>query len=107
MERSLELLPVSWARFWLLRMLNSVPFGASAMNLTGLGTDRLRLKLRVMSDQDLWTLFVHHREKCSREFWEEVENRKALALCPKTVHSGLCETSGDIFAHEALATIPT
>ncbi len=47
------------------------------MEIIGLGTDRLRLKLRVMSDQDLWTLFVHHREECSGEFWEEVENRKA------------------------------
>jgi hypothetical protein len=47
------------------------------MNIRALGTARLRLKLRIMSDQDLWTLFVHHREECSREFWEEVENRKA------------------------------
>lgn len=40
-------------------------------------TDRLRLKLRVMNDEDLWWLFLHHREECSREFWEELESRKA------------------------------
>jgi len=34
-------------------MVNSVAFGASAMKITGLGTDRLRLKLRIMSDGDL------------------------------------------------------
>jgi hypothetical protein len=58
-------------------MVDFVPFGASAMKIIGLKTYRLRLKLRIMSDQDLWTLFVHHREECSGEFWEEVENRKA------------------------------
>jgi len=47
------------------------------MNIRGLGTDRLRLKLRILSDEDLWWLFLHHREKCSREFWEELESRKA------------------------------
>jgi hypothetical protein len=34
-------------------MVNSMPFGASAMNIIGLGIDRLRLKLRIMSDDDL------------------------------------------------------
>jgi hypothetical protein len=47
------------------------------MNIRGLGTDRLRLKLGIMSDEDLWWQFLHHREECSREFWEELENRKA------------------------------
>ena len=47
------------------------------------GTDCLRLKLRIMSDGDLWELFVHHREECSREFWEEVENRKAAGTLSK------------------------
>ena len=78
-------------------MVNSVPFGTSAMEIIGLGTDRLRLKLRVMSDQDLWTLFVHHREECSGEFWEEVENRKA-------VRSGRWANTP---IREAPATIPT
>ena len=56
-------------RFCLQGMVNSMPFGASAMNITGLGTDRLRLKLRIMSDDDLWWLFLNHREECSHEFW--------------------------------------
>jgi hypothetical protein len=40
-------------------------------------TDRLRMKLRVMNDEDLWWVFLHHREECSREFWEELRNRKS------------------------------
>jgi hypothetical protein len=47
------------------------------MNARELETNPLRLKLRIMSDKDLWWLFLHHREECSREFWEELENRKA------------------------------
>jgi hypothetical protein len=50
------------------------------MNITGLGTDRLRPKLRIMSDDDLWWLFLSHREECSQEFWEELENRKAAGI---------------------------
>src|SRR5882672_4641574 len=58
-------------------MVNCPPFVESAMNIRGLGTDRLRLKLRIMSDEDLWWMFLHHREECSREFWEDLESRKA------------------------------
>ena len=47
------------------------------------GTDCLRLKLRIMCDGDLWGLFVHPREECSQEFWEEVENRKAAGTLSK------------------------
>lgn len=53
------------------------------MNIIGLGTYRLRLKLRIMSDEDLWWLFLHHRAECSREFWEELENRKAAGILSK------------------------
>jgi hypothetical protein len=53
------------------------------MNIRELGTDRLRLKLELMSDGDLWSLFVHHREGCSREFWNEVDNRKAAGTLSK------------------------
>jgi hypothetical protein len=70
-------------RFCLQGMVNFVPLGASAMNITGLGTHRLRLKLRIMSDSDLWWLFLHHRRECSQEFWEEVENRKAAGTLSK------------------------
>jgi hypothetical protein len=47
------------------------------MNINRLGTDRLRLKLRIMSDDDLWWLFLNHQEECSPEFWEELGTRKA------------------------------
>src|SRR5437016_2472809 len=62
-------------RFCVQGMVNCPPFGASAMNIRGLGTDRLHLKLRNMSDEDLWWFFLNHREECSREFWEELESR--------------------------------
>jgi hypothetical protein len=53
------------------------------MRIIGLGTDRLRLKLRIMSDEDLWWLFLNRREECSQEFWEELENRKAAGILSK------------------------
>jgi hypothetical protein len=53
------------------------------MNIIGLGTYRLPLKLRIMSDEDLWWLFLHHREECSREFWEELDTRKAAGILSK------------------------
>jgi hypothetical protein len=60
-----------------------VPFGASAMKIRGLGTESLSLKLGIMSDEDLWWLFLHHREECSHEFWEELGNRKAAGILSK------------------------
>ena len=53
------------------------------MNVNGLGTYRLRLKLRIMTDEDLWWLYLHHREQCLNEFWEELENRKAAGTLSK------------------------
>jgi len=47
------------------------------MNTRGLGAERLRLKLRMMSDEGLWWLFLNHREECSPEFWEELETRQS------------------------------
>ena len=70
-------------RFCVQRMVNCPPFGASAMNIRGLGTDRLHLKLRNTSDGDLWWVFLNHREECSREFWEELESRKAAGSLSK------------------------
>jgi hypothetical protein len=37
----------------------------------------------MMSDEDLWWLFLHHRQECSQEFWEELENRKAAGILSK------------------------
>ena len=70
-------------RFCPLGMVNFLPLGESAMNFTGLGADRCRLKLRIMSDGDLWWLFLNHREECLREFWREVEARKAAGILSK------------------------
>ena len=53
------------------------------MNVRGLGTDRVRLKLRIMSDDDLWWLFLNHWQECSHEFWEELETRKAAGTLSK------------------------
>jgi hypothetical protein len=53
------------------------------MNTRELGADRLRLKLRIMSDDDLWWLFLDHREECLQEFWGEVETRKAAGTLSK------------------------
>jgi hypothetical protein len=53
------------------------------MKITGLGIDRLRPKLRIMTDDDLWWLFLSHREECSQDFWEELENRKAAGILSK------------------------
>jgi len=57
-----------------------LPFGESAMNIMGLGTVHLRLTLRIMSDDDLWWLFLDHREECLQQFWEEVETRKVAGI---------------------------
>ncbi len=64
-------------------VVHSVPFGAPTMRIIGLGTDRLRLKLRIMSDDDLWWHYVNHREECSREFWDEVETRQRAGTLSK------------------------
>jgi len=29
------------------------------------------------------SVFLHHREECSNEFWEEIENRKAAGILSK------------------------
>jgi hypothetical protein len=83
-EQKVQKAPLNGApRFCVQRMVNCSPFGASAMNPRGLGTDRLRLKLRIMSDDDLWWLLLNHGEECSHEFWEEVEIRKAAGTLSK------------------------
>ena len=47
------------------------------MNTKELGPDRLRLKLRIMTDDDLWRLLLDHREERLEEFWDDVQTRKA------------------------------
>jgi hypothetical protein len=50
------------------------------VNVVKPGAERLRPKLRIMSDDDLWWLFLDHREECLQQFWEEVETRKAAGI---------------------------
>ena len=55
------------------------------MNIKRLGADGPRLKLKVMSDVDLWWLCLNHREECHQELWEEVEKlEKRRAPYPRT-----------------------
>jgi hypothetical protein len=53
------------------------------MNATELGADRLRLKLRIMSDDELWGLLLDHPHQCLQEFWAEVLTRKAAGTLSK------------------------
>jgi len=53
------------------------------MNARRPGACRLRIKLRVMREEDLWWLFLNHRAECTHEFWEEVANRKAAGTLSK------------------------
>ncbi|HXY09382.1 MAG TPA: hypothetical protein VEI52_16180 [Terriglobales bacterium] len=53
------------------------------MNIRRPEACRLRLKLRIMSDEDLWWLFLHQRAECTGEFWEEVTARKVAGTLSK------------------------
>jgi hypothetical protein len=53
------------------------------MNATELGADRLRLTLRIMSDDELWGLLLDHPHRCLQEFWGEVLSRKAAGTLSK------------------------
>jgi hypothetical protein len=53
------------------------------MNITRNATDRLRLTLRIMSDDDLWGFFLDHPHQCLQEFWGEVLTRKAAGTLSK------------------------
>ena len=53
------------------------------MNTRGLGADRLRLTLRIMSDDELWGLLLDHPHQCLQEFWREVLARNAAGRLSK------------------------
>jgi hypothetical protein len=53
------------------------------MNITRLASDRLRLTLRIMSDDELWGLLLDHPHQCLQEFWGEVLTRKAAGTLSK------------------------
>ena len=50
------------------------------MNVVKPGADRHRLKLRVLSNEELWWFFLDHPQQCLQEFWNEVEARKAAGI---------------------------
>jgi hypothetical protein len=62
------------------------------------GAGRLRLKLRVMRDEDLWWLFLNHGADCKREFWEEVATRKAAGTLSKGSRFWAIEGDGRDFS---------
>jgi hypothetical protein len=53
------------------------------MDITRNATDRLRLTLRIMSDDELWGLLLDHPHRCLQEFWGEVLTRKAAGRLSK------------------------
>ena len=67
------------------------------MNGKGPGACRLRVKLRVMRDEDLWWLFLNHRPECTHEFWEEVASRKAAGTLSKDSPFWAMENIGSDF----------
>ena len=50
------------------------------MNVTKPGADRHRLRLRVLSNEELWWFLLDHPQQCLQEFWNEVEARKAAGI---------------------------
>ena len=68
------------------------------MNITELGAHRLRLTLRIMSDDELWGLLLDHPNQCLQEFWERsASSEKLLVPYPRTVRFGLWGTCENIF----------
>jgi len=61
------------------------------------GACRLRIKLRVMRDEDLWRLFLNHRTECTHEFWDEVARRKAAGTLSKSSPFWAMESIGSDF----------
>jgi hypothetical protein len=53
------------------------------MNITRSAADRLRLTLRIMSDDELWGLLLDHPHQCLQDFWREVLARKAAGTLSK------------------------
>ena len=77
------------------------------MNITGLGADRLRLTLRIMSDGDLLWFFLDHREECLQELWEEVHTRKAAGTLSRNSPFWAMRRRKIPFNRETPTTIPT
>src|ERR1700675_3655570 len=68
----------------------------AAMDMTGMGADHPSLKLRTMSDEELWWTFLQQRKEWSQwlhEFHEEVDARKV---------AGTLSPSSPLWAMEAV-----
>ena len=50
------------------------------MNVVKPGAERHRLRLRVLSNEELWWFLLDHPQQCLQEFWNEVEARKAAGI---------------------------
>jgi len=73
------------------------------MHGRGPGACGLRIKLRVMRDEDLWWLFLKHRAECTPEFWEEVASRKAAGTLSKGSPFWAMESIGSDFRKRSFA----
>ena len=50
------------------------------MNVVKPGADRHRLRLRVLSNEELWWFLLDHPQQCLQNFWKEVEARKVARI---------------------------
>jgi hypothetical protein len=57
-----------------------LPFGDEAVNVAKPGDERSPLRLRILSNEELWWFLLDHPQQCLQEFWSEVEARKAAGI---------------------------
>ncbi|MGA2646967.1 MAG: hypothetical protein ABSF15_19825 [Candidatus Sulfotelmatobacter sp.] len=50
------------------------------MNVVKPGAERHRLRLRVLSNEELWWFLLDHPQQCLQDFWKEVEARKVAGI---------------------------
>ena len=50
------------------------------MNVVKPGAERHRLRLRVLSNEELWWFLLGHPQQCLQDFWKEVEARKVAGI---------------------------
>ena len=57
-----------------------LPFGDKAVNVVKPGADRHLLRLRSLSNEELWWFLLDHPQQCLQDFWKEVEARKVAGI---------------------------
>jgi hypothetical protein len=50
------------------------------VNVVKPGAERHRLRLRVLSNEELWWFLLDHPQQCLQDFWKEVEARKVAGI---------------------------